>query len=89
MPEATSPDAKAVVAVSLVRCGSAMIDDNIHDRAVFDGVSREFVEIGGENTNVLWDDGIRREIRLLRSKRGERRSSVHVWFVRQEEWGIV
>jgi len=68
---------------------SDAIDDNIHDRAVFDGISREFVEIGGENTNVLWEDETRREIRLLRSKRGERRSSVHVWFVRQEEWGIV
>lgn len=41
------------------------VDHDIHKRAVTDEVGREFVEIIGENANVLLDDGARRGVVFL------------------------
>ena len=41
------------------------VDHDIHERAVTDEVSRELIEIRGENANVLLDNGPRREVEFL------------------------
>ena len=46
------------------------VDHDIHKRAVTDEVGREFVEIIGENANVLLDDGARRGVVFLRGVSG-------------------
>ena len=42
------------------------VDHDIHERAVSDEVSREFVEIIGEHAHVLLDDGASRGVVFLR-----------------------
>jgi hypothetical protein len=42
------------------------VDYDIHECAVTDEVSRELIEISGENANVLLDDGARRGVVFLR-----------------------